>query len=128
MYLLVPNKYGYSFAEQIKKVFIARLKIKFNVRKTIAINIALIDEYNLNQNISIEEIFDYMYDHIVIKPFGSYYKIQIDPNIRMYGTSVKLVTLVKFITYGNLNQKGYRVILDVIKDLRKEIDEIISEE
>ena len=128
MELLVPSKYGYSFAKEIRRMFIEKVKNQFNYKKTISICLAMIREFDLDDSILASDVFNFMFENIEIINSKDKYIIRINPVVRMEDTSIKLITLVKFITYGNLTQRGYPLVKDVINDIRKEIDDITGGE
>lgn len=50
--------------------------------------------------------------------------ITIDPNVIYYGTTIKLLTLLKFLNYGNGSYRGYPIFTDTFDYIMKNIDAI----
>lgn len=59
--------------------------------------------------------------NIKYEQYPDYSVIKIDPNEFLYGTKVKLLDIVKFITYGTFDIRGNKLILQAMEDVKQDI-------
>ena len=75
--------------------------------------------------LNIYNIFIYAMRNVSISESGDSYEISINKNIKYKDYNLK--TLVDFITYGNLEIKGYKLLYDIFKLVNENIDIIYKE-
>lgn len=115
MNILIPSNYGYDFVLNLLKRFRSDIEIKIETTDFTVTDAWLELEFKLPKNVTSRKIISYALDNIVIIKFDTHYKMMINENINYLGTSTRLITLVRAITFGNTFIKGIPIIADEFK-------------
>lgn len=59
--------------------------------------------------------------NLTYEQYPDYSVIKIDQNELLYGTNIKLLDIVKFITYGTFDIRGNKLILQAMEDVKQDI-------
>lgn len=122
MNILIPKRYGYKFAIKIIKLLIYNIKIKLSITDFSIIDIWLYVEFD--KKLSSEKIILYALKHIKIITSAEHIRIEFDKNICYPKTTIRLITLLKAITYGNRFFKGNKLLLDEFTEINKNIKDL----
>lgn len=60
--------------------------------------------------------------NLTYEQYSDYSVIKIDQNELLYGTKIKLLDIVKFITYGTFDIRGNKLILQAMEDVKQDIE------
>ena len=123
------EKYEDNFFEYLKKFTTRQLILNLNPLKLKKFEDAINKEEELlspfKKSFSGRDIFYAGANNLSItKFFDGRVIIQVDPNVIYYGTKIKLVTLIRFLNYGNEEYKGYPIFTDTFNYVRSNLDAI----
>jgi hypothetical protein len=123
------GKYEDGFFEYLKRFTTRQLILNLNPLKLKKFEEAINQEEELlkpfRKSFSGRDIFYAGANNLnVIKFFDGRVILQVDPNVIYYGTRVKLITLIRFLNYGNGDYKGYPIFTDTFNYVRNNLDAI----
>lgn len=121
MKLLVLKEYGFIFSEKIVDKFIRDVLLKLMIENFSILNMWLQVEFGLDESVTCEDIIKFALKHIRIIEMSSHYRIEFDEKIFYPKTTIRMITLLKALTYGNRFFRGNPIILDEIKQLNKDM-------
>ena len=127
MNLLVPVDYDYKFTLGIEKKLKREIYIQFKLGEiaTIKLNVELNKQFKLEDDpLLIIDIVTEALKNIVIIKEGKYYNITLNKEVNYLKTKIKLIDLIKFITFGNLSAKGFPAFENVAAKLKKKLPEL----
>ena len=118
------NILNYSFFEWL----IVKIRDKFlndiDVRKLLRIEIFL---KSLYKDIDVEKVILQAFDNLIITESINCYYIKINPNIFIANLDrVNLLSICKFINYGNAEIPGYQIFTNTFDHFAKNIDTYIN--
>ena len=109
------------FTEKLKNKFIRDIIVKLYLEDFRLINLWLRVEFGFDESITCEKIIRFALKHIDIIQMSTHYKIEFN-NIKHYpGTSIRMITLLKTITYGNRYFRGNLLLLNEFKKLNNNL-------
>ena len=121
MNLLIPIEYGMIFTEKLKNKFIRDIILKLYLEDFRLINLWLRAEFGFDESITCEKIIRFALKNIDIIQMSTHYKLEFN-NIKNYpGTSIRMITLLKTITYGNRYFRGNLLLLNEFKKLNNNL-------
>lgn len=107
MRIVVNSKSEKFVKEYIPQVLKGYVINRYNMKKAAKINAFL---QSININVPVRTILIYAIDTLRFGSSTKGYIVEVDKN-RMYpGTNLNIDTLVKLITYGTLNVRGYDIL------------------
>lgn len=119
MKIRLNGKFSKRFVFKIIPALIRNMVYKgFNQAKAFKI-----DKYikeHLHLNITTKQCIYAAVSNIVIynNPDGTY-SVEVNPSINIPGYSIKLVSILKFIEYGNAEIKGYHILSKLFNYIEK---------
>ena len=119
--LLVPKEYGYKFTENIVNKYIQDVSLKVFALNLLDIDIALNEKFDFPEITLTKEIILYALDNIVIRKRSQHWSIEFNPIINYPKTRIKMITLLKFISYGDSSTHGNPVLIDESKKLNTDL-------
>lgn len=126
MNLFIPIEYGSFFAEKIVNKFVKDIFVKLYFEDLRLIDLWLIAEFGIDKSITCEKIIRFALKHIEIIQMSTHYKIEFNKIIYYPGTSIRMITLLKAITYGNRYFKGNPILLKEFKQLNSNLSDIYT--
>ena len=75
---------------------------------------------------TMRDIVTIMLYNIIYTQYSDKSVIQINPNVFLYGTNVKLIDIAKFITYGNLTVRGDSILADAFTVANNKLQQYIN--
>ena len=121
MNLLIPIEYGMIFTEKLKNKFIRNIIVKLYLEDFRLINLWLRAEFGFDKSITCEKIIRFALKHIDIIQMSTHYKIEFNNIVYYPGTSIRMITLLKTITYGNRYFRGNPLLLNEFKQLNNSL-------
>lgn len=121
MNLLIPIEYGIIFTEKLKNKFIRNIIVKLYLEDFRLINLWLRAEFGFDESITCEKIIRFALKHIDIIQMSTHYKIEFNNIVYYPGTSIRMITLLKTITYGNRYFRGNPLLLNEFKQLNNSL-------
>lgn len=121
MNLLIPIEYGMIFTEKLKNKFIRDIILKLYLEDFRLINLWLRVEFGIDESITCEKIIRFALKHIDIIQMSTHYKIEFNNIVYYPGTSIRMITLLKTITYGNRYFRGNPLLLNEFKQLNNNL-------
>ena len=121
MNLLIPIEYGMIFTEKLKNKFIRDIILKLYLEDFRLINLWLRVEFGIDESITCEKIIRFALKHIDIIQMSTHYKIEFNNIVYYPGTSIRMITLLKTITYGNRYFRGNPLLLNEFKQLNNSL-------
>ena len=85
------------------------------------IDIEMNELFQFPEVVLSKEVILYALDNLIIVKRSNYYSIEINPIINYPKTKIKLITLVRFISFGNSSVHGNSILTDEIKKLNKDL-------
>lgn len=127
MNIKISIEYDIDFIDNLIAKFIDDIKFKLEI-----INFELLDkwiqiEYGLNETVTCKQIIEDALNYIRIVTTMDNYIIQFNPTIYYTGTTIRLITLLKTITYGTRHFKGNSLLIDEFKQLNMNLDNLYNE-
>ena len=121
MNLLIPIEYGMVFTEKIKNKFIRDIIVKLYLEDFRLINLWLRVDFGIDESITCEKIIKFALKNIDVIQMSTHYKLEFN-NIKNYpGTSIRMITLLKTITYGTRYFRGNPLLLNEFKQLNNSL-------
>lgn len=132
MQLTIDNsdkRFDDGFFEYLRRFITRQLIIRCNPAKFKGFEEAVATQPQLlkpfRKTISGRDVFYAGVNNLVIKRFlNGEITIEVNPNTKFYGTNTKLVTLVKFLNYGNGDYKGYPIFTDTFDYVNEHLNAI----
>lgn len=124
MNLFVPIEYGIVFTEKIVNKFVKDIIVQLYFEDLRLIDLWLIAEFNIDEFVTCEQIIKYALRHINIITMSTHYKIEFNKNILYPGTSIRMITLLKTITYGTRYFRGNPLLINEFKKLNNNLRSI----
>ena len=121
MNLLIPIEYGMIFTEKLINKFIRDIIVKLYLEDFRLINLWLRAEFGIDESITCEKIIRFALKHIDIIQMSTHYKIEFNNIVYYPGTSIRMITLLKTITYGNRYFRGNPLLLNEFKQLNNSL-------
>ncbi len=121
MNLFIDRRFSYDFVENIKRKLIREVLIKLSSTNFTKIDIEMNELFQFPEVVLSKEVILYALDNLIIVKRSNYYSLEIDPVINYPKTKIKLITLVRFISFGNSSVHGNSILTDEIKKLNKDL-------
>lgn len=121
MNVLIDKKYPYNFIELLRKRFIHKVALKLLVTNFTKIDIEMNKLFQFPETTLSKEIILYALDNLEIVKLSNYYSIQFNQTINYPKTKIKLITLLKFISYGNSSVHGNSILVNEFRELNKNL-------
>lgn len=121
-----PAEFTYDFF----KYLVGKIKLyglaSIDTRKLIVFDTYINNKYKsvLKRHISSKDSLIMFFYNLKITTLWDRVIIEVNPNIVIPSTTIKLINVVKLITYGNLEIKGYNIIPKVFKYVKENINEL----
>lgn len=109
------------FTEKLKNKFIRDIILKLYLEDFRLINLWLRVEFGIDESITCEKIIRFALKHIDIIQMSTHYKIEFNNIVYYPGTSIRMITLLKTITYGNRYFRGNPLLLNEFKQLNNNL-------
>ena len=109
------------FTEKLKNKFIRDIILKLYLEDFRLINLWLRAEFGFDESITCEKIIRFALKHIDIIQMSTHYKIEFNNIVYYPGTSIRMITLLKTITYGNRYFRGNPLLLNEFKQLNNNL-------
>lgn len=109
------------FTEKLKNKFIRDIIVKLYLEDFRLINLWLRAEFGFDESITCEKIIRFALKHIDIIQMSTHYKIEFNAIKHYPGTSIRMITLLKTITYGNRYFRGNLLLLNEFKKLNNNL-------
>ncbi len=109
------------FTEKLKNKFIRNIIVKLYLEDFRLINLWLRAEFGFDESITCEKIIRFALKHIDIIQMSTHYKIEFNNIVYYPGTSIRMITLLKTITYGNRYFRGNPLLLNEFKQLNNSL-------
>lgn len=122
MNLLIDSKYPYDFILQLLHRYRLRIAIKLSLQDFFKIDVEMNKLFSFEETTLSKEIITYALDKLIIVKQSNYYSLQFDSIVNYPGTKIKLITLLRFISYGNSNVHGNSILIDEFKELNKKLN------
>lgn len=119
MDIILDIKFPYDFVEKIKDKFRQTVVKKLFLTNFIKIDMEMNELFQFDEVVLSKEIITYALDNMEIVKYSNYYLIRFDQIINYPGTKIKLITLLRFISYGNSNVHGNSILTDEFKELNR---------
>lgn len=127
MILVIKNP-PVEYTQEFYNFLIDRIRLmgitSIERRKLVAIDDFINTKYKsiLKKRLSSYEALCSFFDNLTITKHWDKVIIGVDPNKIIPNTNAKLINVVKLITYGNLNLRGYDLILKIFKQVEENIE------
>lgn len=122
MYLFLSREFDYDFILQVVAKLVRHIKINIHKENFIQTDLEINLIPGLKEIISTKEIILSALGKINIVKQSNHYIVEFDPIINYPNTRIKMITLLKLITYGNSQVQGNTVVLDEFKKLNTKLD------
>lgn len=122
MYLFLSREFDYDFILQVVAKLVRHIKINIHKENFIQTDLEINLIPGLKEIISTKEIILSALGKINIVKQSNHYMVEFDPIINYPNTRIKMITLLKLITYGNSQVQGNTVVLDEFKKLNTKLD------
>ena len=109
------------FTEKLKNKFIRDIILKLYLEDFRLITLWLRAEFGFDESITCEKIIRFALKHIDIIQMSTHYKIEFNNIVYYPGTSIRMITLLKTITYGNRYFRGNPLLLNEFKQLNNNL-------
>lgn len=121
MNLLIDRKFSYDFVLEIKKKLVREVLIKLSINNFTKIDVEINKLFQPPEVLLSKQIILYALDNLIIVKRSNYYSIEINPIINYPKTKIKLITLIKFISFGNSSVHGNSILVNEIEKLNKNL-------
>ena len=121
MNLLIDIRFPYDFVKSIMKKLKREVLIQLLLNDFTKIDIEMNELFQFPEVVLSKEVILYALDNLIIVKRSNYYSIEINPIINYPKTKIKLITLVRFISFGNSSVHGNSILTDEIKKLNKDL-------
>ncbi len=122
MNLIVSYTFEQPFINQLIAKFIDDIHRKLLVTDLSKLDLWLQVEYGLPQNITCKKIIEFGCKHLEIIQATNNYIIQFNSTVYYPNTSIRLITLLKTISYGTRHFRGNAILLNEFKLLNMNLD------
>lgn len=96
------------------------IRVNLRVSKSKKLEDYLDEQFGLN--IDVSNLLREFTLYLQIQELTDVFRIYIDPNVKYRNTGLTVESLIKFITYGNSDIKGYPIVLDEFKKVSKNLN------
>ena len=127
MNLIIDIDKPISFVKNIVKLIVKEIFHNLYLQNFTKIDIEMNDIYgfeDIDELLLSKEIILYALDNLIIVKRSRHWSIEFNPIINYPNTKIKLITLLKFISYGNSNVHGNTILIDAFKKLNKNLDKL----
>lgn len=124
MNILIPIGYDYGFIVALMNKLIQDIQLKLLHSRFNEIDAWLNTEFDFPELVYSKNIILFALKEIEIVKLSSHFSIQINKNVKYKGTNIKLITLLKMISYGNRTHKGNPIFIDEFKKLNIELNRL----
>lgn len=121
MNLLIDIRFPYDFVKSIMRKLKREVLIQLLLNDFTKIDIEMNELFQFPEVVLSKEVILYALDNLIIVKRSNYYSIEINPIINYPKTKIKLITLVRFISFGNSSVHGNSILTDEIKKLNKDL-------
>jgi len=121
MNLLIDVRFSYEFVESIRKKLIREVLLLLPGNDFTKLDIEMNNLFQFQDIVLSKEVILYALDNLIIVKRSNYYSIEINSIINYPKTTIKLITLVRFISFGNSSVHGNSILIDEIKKLNKDL-------
>ena len=90
-------------------------------------NIKIDFAYNERRILSSKELIISSTYNLIKRKFSKYYMIEIDPNIYIKDTNIKLVDIIKLINYGSLTLQPYPIYSNIMEEIAEDLDTLYEQ-
>lgn len=101
--------------------FIKKITLELVLQDFTKIDIAMNELFQFDEIITSKEVIEYALDNMVIRKRSQHWSIEFNSVINYPKTRTKLITLLKFISYGNSYTHGNSLLVDEFEKLNKYI-------
>lgn len=119
MFILIPKEYGYGFVDLLIGKIIKDLLIKIDYIDFTLLNLWMSVEFGLKSDDICKSIILFSINNIQAINMSNYYKIQFNSVVRY--NNIRMITLLKTLTYGTKHFKGNKIVLDEFNDIKKNL-------
>lgn len=119
MFILIPKEYGYGFVDLLIGKIIRNLLIKIDYIDFTLLNLWMSVEFGLKGDDICKSIILFSINNIQAINMSNYYKIQFNNVVRY--NNIRMITLLKTLTYGTKHFKGNKIVLDEFNDIKKNL-------
>ena len=124
MFILIPKEYGYGFVDLLIGKIIKDLLIKIDQIDFTLLNLWMSVEFGLKSDDICKSIILLSINNIQAISMSNYYRIQFNSVVRY--NNIRMITLLKTLTYGTKHFKGNKIVLDEFNDIKKNLSLIYS--
>lgn len=124
MNLFIPKKYGIEFTLKIVNKLVKDIKLLLLFTDLRLIDLWLIAEFGIDNSIKSKDIILYALDNIEIVQMSYYFKVEFNQIKYFPGTSIRMITLLKAICYGNRYFRGNPFMLNEFKKVNNNIEQL----
>lgn len=117
MNLLIPIEYDYDFVLAVREKFIRDIYLNLKPESFFKIDVEMNSLFDFPEVVISKEIISYALDKLIIVKRSRYYSIEFNSVINYPKTKIKLITLLRFISYGNSDVHGNSILIDEFKKL-----------
>lgn len=90
-------------------------------------NIKIDFAYDKKRILSSKELLISSTYNLIKRKFSKYYMIEIDPNIYIKDTNIKLVDIIKLINYGSLTLQPYPIYSNIMEEIAEDLDTLYEQ-
>lgn len=127
MNIVVSNKFDEDFINKLIAKFIKDIKLQLTATDFTLLDMWIQVEFGFDAEVTCRKIIECALKHIEVVTTQTNYIIQFNPIIYYPGTSTRLITLLKTITYGTRHFKGNLLIIDACKRVNNDLDNLYNQ-
>lgn len=127
MNILIPIEYDRDFIDKLIAKIIEDIKFKLIISHFELLDMWLQVEYDFDETVTCKKIIEFALNHFEVITTTSNYIIQFNPIIYYTGTTIRLITLLKTITYGTRFFKGNSILIDEFKQVNMKLDNLYNQ-
>ena len=127
MNIIIPNTYDRDFIDKLVAKIIDDIKLKLITTNFELLTMWIQVEYGFDESVTCKKILEFALNHFEIVSTTSNYIIQFNPITYYTGTTIRLITLLKTITYGTRHFKGNTILIDEFKRVNTNLDNLYQQ-
>lgn len=125
MIISIPKEYGKDFVRGIINKFIFDIKLKLIVTDFRILDLWLQVDFDIPKDVTCQDVILYALENAIeLNTFNTEYNITFSNTKTYPGTTIRLITLLKAINYGNRYYKGNPIIVDECKQLNTDLSNL----
>lgn len=121
MTILIPKDYGVRFTLRVINKLINDIKMQLLLADFRLIDLWLIAEFDLDVSIHSRDIILYALNQIELVQMSHHFRLEFNSVKYFPGTSIRMITLLKAICYGNRYFRGNPLVLNEFKKVNNNI-------